>query len=152
MNTVSTEQTLHAALKASQSADCLVLTGNNRLRRNLLAQWEQGRAEAGETVWNTPRIEPFRAWLMGLWEQTMGGALVGWQAPQAGHLLLSAMQAEQLWLDVIRQDHKTLLVNRPAAARNAHKAWQLLEQWQLREREWPHYCSHDMAAFAQWRR
>ena len=139
------------ALNASQAPDCLILTGNNRLRRSLLGEWEKQQAAAGQRVWATPHIEPFRGWLNSLWQQTMGGVLCGWQSVSAGKVLLSTSQAEQLWLNAIRQDHKTLLINRPAAARNAHKAWQLLEQWQLRSREWPHYCSHDMAAFAQWR-
>lgn len=147
----ATAHTASAALVASQAPDCLILTGNNRLRRSLLGEWEAQQAASGQTVWGTPQVEPFRGWLNSLWQQTMGGVLCNWQSASAGKVLLSTAQAEQLWLDAIRQDSKTVLINRPAAARNAHKAWRLLEQWQLRGREWPHYCSHDMAAFAQWR-
>lgn len=143
--------TVLESLALAQSPDCLILTGNNRLRRSLLAQWETAQLKTGQTVWATPQVQPFRAWLLSLWQQNMGGVLCGWSAPEAGSLLLSNEQADRLWLQVVNADSETALINQAAAAKAAHSAWALLEQWQLRGREWPHFCSADMAAFQRWR-
>lgn len=143
---------LFDSLEQAQAPDVLVLTGNNRLRRHLLESWEQQQQLSGKQVWATPNVQPFRAWLGTVWQQTMGGVLCGWQAPQAGSVLLSNAQAEQLWLQAVKQDSEAVLVNQSAAASAAHKAWKMLEQWQLREREWPHFCSADMATFSRWRK
>jgi probable DNA repair protein len=138
------------ALRHAQSANAVVLTGNNRLRRRLLGDWEQ-QQQAEQSVWQTPNVQAFRAWMRSLWELSMAGVLANWQHPQAGALLLSNEQAERLWLQAVKADSATVLVNQAAAARAGHRAWQLLEQWQLRQRQWPHYCSADMTAFQGWR-
>lgn len=143
--------TVLESLALAQSTDCLILTGNNRLRRSLLGQWESTQVQHGETVWATPQVQPFRAWMLSLWQQSMGGVLTGWSGAQAGSLLLSNEQADRLWLQAVNADSETALINQAAAAKAAHSAWALLEQWQLRGREWPHYCSADMAAFQRWR-
>ncbi|MDD9893168.1 MAG: PD-(D/E)XK nuclease family protein [Gammaproteobacteria bacterium] len=142
---------IFAALEQAQSAHALVLTGNNRLRRSLLGEWEAEQVNKGGQVWQTPNIQPFRAWLNNLWLQSLAGRLYGWESEFAGAVKLSETQAERLWLDAISRDKRTVLVNRQAAARTAHRAWKLLEQWQLRDREWPQYCSDDKAAFSHWR-
>lgn len=145
-----TATTYADALAQAQTANTLVLTGNNRLRRSLLADWEK-QQQANQSVWQTPNVQAFRAWMSSLWELSMAGVLADWQHPQAGALLLSNEQAERLWLQAVKADSAAVLVNQTAAAKAAHRAWQLLEQWQLRQREWPHYCSADMAAFQGWR-
>lgn len=138
------------ALDEAQASHTLVLTGNNRLRRSVLDEWERLKQDT-ESVWATPNVQPFRGWMQNLWQLSMAGVLVNWQHAKAGQVLLSTRQVERLWLDAVEADRNTALINRPAAASAAHKAWQLLEQWQLRNRPWPHYCSADMATFQNWR-
>lgn len=140
-----------AALEQAQTTQALVLTGNNRLRRSVLGHWEQAQKNTAG-VWRTPDVQPFRAWMRSVWQLSMGGVLADWKHPKAGAVLLSVEQAERLWLEVVKSDIEAVLVNQTAAARAAHNAWQLLEQWQLRQREWPHFCSADMVAFQRWRK
>ncbi len=103
----------------------LILTANRRLARSLCREYDELRRRSGLSAWARPRILPFGAWLQSLWSDAV---LAGAVTP----LLLSEVQEESVWEDIIRtsESGRDLLQPREAA-REAAKAWALSKQYRV---------------------
>jgi probable DNA repair protein len=122
----------------------LVVTGNLRLQRALLAAYEQRASDNSLEVWATPDILQWSTWLERCWQDAV---LSGELSSDA--LLLSAEQEHQAWTSIIGRSTFSVL-RQEAAAEQAGKAWQLLQQWQYsRDRE-DYFGNIDTRAFYQW--
>ncbi len=138
-DTVSFDRLIEAA-----AAGETVVTGNRRLARQLLQQYERARLAAGERVWETPVIVPWDAWLDDLWET----------AQFEGHLppllRLSPEQEQHLWAQVVADSPAGDRLLRPAAtARLAAEAYALLHGWRLRLPD-DDALNEDARAFRDW--
>ncbi len=121
----------------------VVLTGNLRLSRSLMLEYERRMVADGHSAWTTPRVLPLSAWLL----ETYADAAFGAAGPLPR--VLTAAQEEQLWAAIIAQDDPGLL--RPdATARRARAAWALTSEWQLQLADRRFGYNEDSAAFRRW--
>ncbi len=130
-------------------AGVTVLTANQRLTRMLkyaYAEWQQAN---GQTLWETPDLLPWQAWLQRLYD-TVSLSLLG---DGVGKDLLSTSQEQLLWLQIIKQAGVGGdMLPTPATARLAREAWRLQQGWQLTLGEDPTLQSEDVAAYIEWSR
>ncbi len=106
-------------------ASTLLLTVNNRLARTLRQTHDARQHAAGLTVWDSPRILSWNAWLHDLYDELVDHGL-------CNRTLLDPHQESLLWEDIIRHaQREDPLLDVPAAARSARQAWQLLHDWRL---------------------
>jgi len=125
------------------ASGAVVATGNARLSRSLLADYERRMLAAGRTAWPTPAVLPLAAWLQDLYA---GAALrVSTPLPR----LLAAEQEEQVWAAIIRQDNE-LLLRADATARRARTSWKLLRDWRLDLTDRRFEDSENGAALRRW--
>ncbi len=75
----------------------LTLTPNRRLARALEEEFARTQLAAGRTVWETPRILPWDAWLAQLWRE----ALTRTASDAAPPRLLSRLEESTLWEAII---------------------------------------------------
>ena len=129
-----------------------VLTPNLRLARRVRQAWDQLQVAKGRQSWPTLPVQSLDNWLLGQWQQRVESGLL---PPRK---VLSAVQANELWLQVIDSSDgavDTLNLLRPAAAAAlAQQARDTLLRWQLD----PHVGSNrqyfeldaDCGTFYQW--
>ena len=123
-----------------------VLTPNRRLALHLKREFDSLQLAAGRSVWPTPDILPWTAWLERSYEDALhaeaGGALP---------MLLSAAQEQALWEEAIRSSDiaATLLSSAPAAAQ-CREAWRLVHAWRLQGRLRNAATNEDGKAFIEW--
>lgn len=95
----------------------LVLTTNERLRRNLIRAYNDAQLAAGRTVWPTPRVQTLNAYL-GILYQSHRAAIPGLP------LLLGAEPEYQLFRATAPEGAADL-------SPLAQQAWNLCHQWQI---------------------
>ena len=123
------------------------ITATTRLSRELHREYDQEQVAAGLSTWPTAHILPFQAWLAELWDTAVYSGKVG------GALrLLRPSEERAIWEDIIRADGENLLLEVPATAAAALKAWGLLCEWglPLDAPEWND--STDSKVFYRWAR
>jgi len=121
----------------------LVLTGNLRLSRSLMSEYEGRMVADGHAAWPTPRILPLQAWLLQIYVDAALGAAD--PLPR----VLTAQQAEQLWAAIIAEDNPGLL-QVDATAKRAHAAWGLTCEWQLQLADRRFGYNEDSTVFRRW--
>jgi ATP-dependent helicase/nuclease subunit B len=123
-----------------------LVTGNNRLSAAVRQDYEQHAVNKGATVWPTPDILPWTAWLKRSWEDAVvTGAIV------APGRILSSEQELQVWEDIIgNSDQGHGLLRTSATARTAREAWRLLKAWRLDVGEALLTGNEDAEAFYAW--
>ena len=103
-----------------------LITATTRLSRELQREYDREQVAAGLSTWPTAHILPFQAWLAELWDTSVYSGEVG------GTLrLLRPSEERAIWEDIIRADGENLLLEVPATAAAALKAWGLLCEWGL---------------------
>ena len=128
----------------SLAGDTILLTVNNRLAREMMRRYAQGRIAAGQRVWDTPAILPWSAWLRSQYE-----ALV--DAGYTERTLLSPHQERLLWEQVVRDSPEGGALLRPAAAaRSAQRTWQLLYDWRISPESLDYYPDEQTRLFVTW--
>ncbi len=124
-----------------------ILTANRRLERQLLQAHEQRMRAAGETVWETPAIQPWDDWLTAVWD----AAQFAGRLP--ARLLLSPEQEQHLWEQVVADSPAGEALLRPApTARLAAEAHALLQDWCLQLPGDDDRLNDDVRAFRDWAR
>ncbi len=99
----------------------LTLTVNSRLARWLLLEQDEQKKQAGEKAWLTPQIFAFSSWLRDVW-------LESWPT----RYLLSDLQCEKIWEQIIAQDSARLdLLHLQGVASQASKAFALIHEYDL---------------------
>jgi len=125
------------------ASETVVATGNARLSRSLLADYERRMLAAGRSAWPTPAVLPLTAWLQECYAEA---ALRGLEPLPR---LLSAEQEEQVWAAIIRQDGDVLL-RADATARRVRSSWKLLRDWRLDLSDRGFDDNENGAAFRRW--
>lgn len=121
----------------------IVVTGNTRLSRSLMAEYERRMLRCGHSAWTTPAVKPLGAWLMDTFEDAALGAAAA--LPR----VLTAEQEEQVWASIVRKDDPGLL-RIEATAKRVRTAWKALCEWrlQLADRRFGDNENHE--AFRRW--
>ena len=124
-----------------------LITATTRLSRELQREYDREQVAAGLSTWPTAHILPFQAWLAELWDTAVYSGEAG------GTLrLLRPSEEMAIWEDIIRAYGENLLLEVPATAAAALKAWGLLCEWglPLDAPEWND--STDSEVFYRWAR
>ena len=106
----------------------LTLTAGNRLARWLHEEHARDALAQGATVWETPDILPWSAWLEKLWDEAIETGAAGAHPP----IRLGDGQALALWEGIIREwAGADSLLQPSATAELAQQAWQLVHDWRV---------------------
>ena len=128
-------------------AGATIITSSGRLARVLTHEFHRYQKEKGRSVWKTPDILPLEAFLERIWREWV---MRGTQPDCAA--LLSALQEQMVWEQVIRQTPEGgSLLQVPETAKHAMMAWELIQGYRLKV-DAQFEASEDWAAFAAWSR
>ncbi len=120
----------------------ITLTVNSRLARWLLLEQDEKKKQAGEKAWETPQILSFSAWLRNLW-------LESWPT----QYLLSPLQCEKIWEQIIVQDAKRLdLLHLQGVASQASEAFALIHEYRLPQSPKFYELTDEAKTFISWTR
>ena len=118
----------------------LTLTVNARLARWLLLEHDEQKRKAGENAWQTPPILPLSLWLRNVW-------LASWPEKY----LLSELQCEKIWEEIINQDSARLdLLHLQGVASQTSKAFSLLHEYRLPRDKKLYEQTDESKAFLRW--
>jgi probable DNA repair protein len=127
----------------------VMVTVNQRLSRYLTSRFNQQQVDAGKTVWETPDILPYTAWLGRTYDQARYPA--GKDASGNLRIRLSAAQERVVWEQVINaSESANVLLRIPETAKAAAQAWELCKQWHLSFHELSQAPPEDTLAFLEW--
>ncbi len=130
-------------LNRSPAAVCVV-TPNRRLARVLAADFDADQAAQSRTVWETPLILPFSAFVAHLYDAALHNpALTNVRAP------LTSTQERALWEAVVT-DSELGSLSSVAAAALASNAWMLAHQWDVAPRVRRYTSTADTNVFVSW--
>jgi len=127
------------------TTNSLVLTPNRRLSSFLREKYDQWQQRKALHSWPSIAILPFDNWLHLLWDKCLEF--------QQGYCLLSSIQEQYLWEQIIKQataGHELLQLK--ATAKHAVDAWHLLNHWQLPIKQTIFDKYVDCATFYDWLR
>ncbi len=100
-----------------------VLTASRRLAHAVKQQFAREAQARGATIWQTPRVLPWSAWLRQQHLDARTKATAQWR-------VLSPAQARALWDDVVSGSRAASeLLNPSSAARLAARSWRLLHDY-----------------------
>ena len=137
---------LLARLAEGLAARLTVVTPNARLTAALARDFDGQQIAKGLASWESADVLPLSAFV----ERLYGDALYSDLATRLP-LLLSAVQEQALWEDIVRASEpgRALLAAPPAAAL-AREAWQLAHTWRLAPRLKGYPANDDARAWADW--
>ncbi|MGZ9076326.1 MAG: hypothetical protein ACXW13_11180, partial [Burkholderiaceae bacterium] len=136
-------EALFEQLASSPAAVCVV-TSNRRLARLLAADFDRYQTERSRTVWETPRILPFTAFVATLHDLAQHDpGLPATPTP------LTAAQERALWESVV-SDSDLGLLSSAAGAALAADAWALAHQWNVASRVRRYTAVADTRVFVNW--
>jgi hypothetical protein len=123
-----------------------VVTPNRRLALSLLREAGDLHVARGRTVWQTPDVLHFPAFVERLWSDATysdrGAAIPA---------LLSEAQEQRLWEEIVGASSVAKgLLSATAAAAQCRTAWQVLHAWGLRPRIEAAALHEDARAFVGW--
>ena len=131
-------------LLASSPAAICVVTSNRRLARSLGVEFDRYQTERGRTVWETPRIVPFSAFVATLYDVAQHDPdLKSLPAP------LTAAQERALWEAVV-SDSELGMLSPEAGAALAARTWTLAHQWDVASRVRRYTAVADTRVFVNW--
>jgi hypothetical protein len=139
---------MYERVYAALQEGATVVAANRRLARYLLKHFERQQMQAGRTAWPTPEINSWPSWVEHLWDEsrfTDGGA--------SRLTLLSEQRCILLWEQLIARSGRSALGTPvPLLARNARKAWGLVQDWGIADADdWDGYeLTGDQRAFCGW--
>ena len=133
-------------LLAQSPASIFVVTPNRRLARALSADFDRYQAKRSQSVWETPQILPFAAFVGRLYDGAQHDpAITGVRTP------LTPMQERALWQEVVG-DSDLGLLSSAAAAELAADTWTLAHQWSVFSRVQRYTSVADTRVFLAWAR
>ena len=137
-------------LQALDKGVCVV-TATRRLAYEVNAAYSIHQLEQGKTVWPSPQINTWEAWMQSLWQA---------HSAHSSQICLNSAQLQQLFADIIEADIKqykndggpelATLWNVPATAKTALDAWLLCHQWQISFTALKDSTHIDHASFGRW--
>ena len=125
-----------------------VITATTRLSRELRQEYDREQQAAGQSCWPAAHILPMSAWLQDLWKTWVFSD----HGAAASDRLLWPAEERVIWEEIIRSQTGNTLLDIPATAEAALKAWDLVCDWNLSldAPEWKD--SADPEAFQAWAR
>ncbi len=127
----------------------VLVTVNIRLARYLTTRFNRHQIDAGKTVWETPDILPYSAWLERLYDQSMRS--INQDSAGRRSLLLSQAQEQFLWEQVIQSSESgNALLRIPETAQTAAQAWEICKAWRLPVHELAQVPPEDTRMFLGW--
>jgi len=121
-----------------------LVTVNNRLAQESQRRYDRQQAASGRSVWPTPDITPWSAWLRRSYEQLIDTGFTD-------RILLNPHQERLLWERAVRNSREGGDLLRPgAAARTAQQAWQLVNDWQLGREQLLPGASDETRIYLDW--
>ncbi|MGM0632989.1 MAG: PD-(D/E)XK nuclease family protein [Pseudomonadota bacterium] len=126
-----------------------LVTGNARLTRRVLGDHALRQQVAGHSVWQRADVLPWGAWLARLHEAALVRGVVADGEPA---VLLSHVQVDALWRQVIEADKGERGLLQPAAAAvQARQARELCLGWRIDKAPLRSAADHeDVAAYLRW--
>ena len=121
----------------------VVLTGNARLARHLVSEFERRMLDRGCKAWATPAVLPLHAWLLEMFERQLLVSTV--PLPR----LLKPDQEQQVWASIIAAEGPALL-RVDATANRARATWKLVCEWRLDLADRRFGDSENGEAFRRW--
>jgi len=129
----------------SLQAGATLVTVNQRLARHYQRRYDAWQLDSGASVWETPRILSWSAWLLSLHDAALCEGLTDLS-------LLSASVDERLWRTAVEQvcqrDNQRLL-DKSAAASQAKAAWLIQHGWHCHVAD-DALVSLDQRCYGQW--
>jgi hypothetical protein len=114
-------------LRSALSAEDLIITANDRLRRHIVRAWDAEQQARGLSAWPAPRIQALNRWLERQWQFLVERSYPGCQAVIAGR-----HQRQLLWERIIGQSSSgSGLLQAEPLARQAESALRSLELWTI---------------------
>ena len=132
-------------LLAELRSNVTLITGNQRLARSILHSVDENAVAAGKYAWETPAIISWNGWLENFFENSLDQASFK-RLPQ----VLSELQEQHIWEQVISNDSDNPLLQIAATARQAAASWRLINEWQLDLDSCQQLMSEDSRVFQQW--
>ena len=140
-----TQAGMHVDVSKAVEQGATVLAASKRLSRVLIEWFTAQQRIQGKSVWKTPDILPWGAFLNRLWREWLlsGNAT----AP----LLLSPTLELAVWENVVRESPEGRdLLQIPETAEKAMESWELMHAYRLPLRVGEFGASEDCAVFATW--
>ncbi len=123
------------------SAGGVLVTASRRLSRVLHQAYRQKRLQQGQTVWQTPVILPFEAWLTRLHSELLAARLIDYR-------LLDSEQEKQLWQEVLQCDASQVFLSPIRTASSLANAWRTLHGYNAEHAPDFNLCSNDVSFFS----
>ena len=134
-----------SAILAKFDSTQLIVTVNRRLARYFAEQYAIYKAQQGHSVWQTPDIIPYQAWLIRCHQVVLDKGLL---TPE---YLLNEYQELNLWEQIIVESTADKPLLQPHTTAIAVKqAWQLLWEWQCSLKHPSFKNSEESLAFQNW--
>ncbi|MCG8521650.1 MAG: hypothetical protein MI744_05535, partial [Pseudomonadales bacterium] len=125
---------------------CLVVTGNLRLARSLIGQFDQSLKDKQQIIWNSARVLPWSSWLHQIWENGLMEGLI-----EPSIQVLSNEQELQVWQQIIADSEVgSALLRLYPTAKKIQSAWSLVNEWQVPLTQEAVIGQYDAEIFLQW--
>ena len=131
-------------LLAGSPESICVVTSNRRLARWLAAEFDRYQAARGQTVWETPQIVPFNAFVATLFEAAQHDPDLATAATP-----FTPAQQRAVWESVV-SDSDLGLLPAAAGATLAEDAWTLAHQWNVASSVQRYHAVADTGVFIRW--
>lgn len=139
------------AILAALAGGATVVTAGERLARAVQWAYAETRQTAGQQAWERPRVLSWPAFLEQLWSAREEGGMPEAGASSGAPRLLSATQAESLWVNVVRASGAGSGLLQPrAAAQAVQEAWELCHSYRLDPARFADSGSADAEQFSAW--
>ncbi len=122
-----------------------LVTVNQRLARHFQRRYDAWQVQRGASVWETPNVLSWSAWLLQLHERSLGEALTDYP-------VINAVMEERLWRNAVNQvteKNQQTLLDKSAAAKQAQAAWLIQHAWHCYVAE-DAQLSLDQHVFGEW--
>jgi probable DNA repair protein len=137
---------MHEDIFRDLARGATLITVNARLARFFAREFHAWQKEQGRSVWRPADVLPLDAFLNRCWNGCI------WRSAAQGLTLLSPLQEQSVWEQVIRASPSgETLLRIPETARSAAATWSLAQAYRLRI-EGRFEAADDWAAFAGWSR
>src|SRR5271155_5428285 len=137
---------MHEEIFPDLARGATLITVNTRLARAAARAFHARERERGNAVWRPPDILPLDAFLGRCWTECV------WRGAGRGLTLLTALQEQVLWEQIIRASPSgESLLRIPETARRAADTWRLVQSYRL-PIDARFEAADDWSAFAGWAR
>ena len=128
-------------------SESVLITSLSRQAEYFRLAYANWKREKGFSAWPSPKIYSWTEWLKFTGEDLLW---TGYSTAQGVRSLLTPLQEQVVWEQVIRSEKTTSLLHLPSTATIAKSAWQLIQAWRLPDPRAAKFPSDDVQAFTSW--